>query len=178
MYWMKRTFLLHIISDVCNECRNICNFCMYWCFFSNTIEAKETPPWQDPKFPTECFFLTLHCHHLSIIPAVRRYQRRLRAIRDLNRMVEDLENTESQWSQFPHAARNKEMLKKWKSQVQVRWNHHCSWGTSNGGFLGNLCTHIYIPMNIYKHLLVFINKIKLTTDKIMSPQIRKILATP
>lgn len=80
--------------------------------------SKETPPWQDPKFPTECFFLTLHCHHLSIIPAVRRYQRRLRAIRDLNRMVEDLENTESQWSQFPHAARNKEMLKKWKSQVQ------------------------------------------------------------
>lgn len=45
-------------------------------------------------------------------------------------------------------------------------------------FVGNLCTQIYIPMNIYKHLLVFINKIKLTTDKIMSPQIRKILATP
>lgn len=112
-------FYLHIISYVCNECRNICNLCMYWCDFSNTIEAKGTPPWQDPKFPTECFFLTLHCHHLSIIPAVRRYQRRLRAIRDLNRMVEDLENTESQWSQFPHAARNKEMLKKWKSQVQV-----------------------------------------------------------
>lgn len=45
-------------------------------------------------------------------------------------------------------------------------------------FVGNLCTQIYIPMNIYQHLLVFINKIKLTTDKIMSPQIRKILATP
>lgn len=87
--------------------------------FVSFNQAKGTPPWQDPKFPTECFFLTLHCHHLSIIPAVRRYQRRIRAIRDLNRMVEDLENTESQWSQFPHAARNKEMLKKWKSQVQV-----------------------------------------------------------
>lgn len=97
--------------------------------FPIQMKAKETPPWQDPKFPTECFYLTLHCHHLSIIPAVRRYQRRLRAIRDLNRMVEDLENTESQWSQFPHAARNKEMLKKWKSQVQVplrlcHENHH------------------------------------------------------
>ncbi|XP_048766609.1 ubiquitin conjugation factor E4 B-like [Ostrea edulis] len=80
--------------------------------------SKGSPPWQDPKFPTECFFLTLHCHHLSIIPATRRYQRRLRAIRDLNRMVEDLENSESQWGQFPHAVRNKEMLKKWKSQVQ------------------------------------------------------------
>nr|XP_046223628.1 LOW QUALITY PROTEIN: ubiquitin conjugation factor E4 B-like [Oncorhynchus gorbuscha] len=38
----------------------------------------------DPKFPTECFFLTLHTHHLSIVPGCRRYIRRLRAIRELN----------------------------------------------------------------------------------------------
>lgn len=82
-------------------------------------ESQKTPPWQDPKFPTECFFLTLHCHHISIVPATRRYQQRLRAIRDVSRMVEDLENTEPIWSKLPNAARNKELLKKWKSQVQV-----------------------------------------------------------
>ncbi|KAK3104970.1 hypothetical protein FSP39_014399 [Pinctada imbricata] len=82
------------------------------------LKKQSSPPWQDPKFPTECFFLTLHCHHLSIIPSTRRYQRRLRAIRDLNHMVEELEAAEPQWSLLPNASRNKEMLKKWKSQVQ------------------------------------------------------------
>ena len=82
------------------------------------LKSQKTPPWQDPKFPTECFFLTLHCHHISIVPATRRYQQRLRAIRDVSRMVEDLENTEPIWSKLPNAASNKELLKKWKSQVQ------------------------------------------------------------
>lgn len=88
-------------------------------------ESQKTPPWQDPKFPTECFFLTLHCHHISIVPATRRYQQRLRAIRDVSRMVEDLENTEPIWSKLPNAARSKELLKKWKSQVQVNKYRTC-----------------------------------------------------
>ena len=37
--------------------------------------------WKDPKFTTECWYLTLYAHHLSILPCIRRYQRRLRAIR-------------------------------------------------------------------------------------------------
>ncbi|KAJ8320744.1 hypothetical protein KUTeg_002331 [Tegillarca granosa] len=86
--------------------------------WADTLKLEKTPPWQDPKFPTECFYLTLHCHHLSIIPVTRRYQRRLRAIRDVNRMVEEMEAAESQWGHLPNAARNKELLKKWKSQVQ------------------------------------------------------------
>uniref|UniRef100_A0A2K5Q7H3 Ubiquitin conjugation factor E4 n=1 Tax=Cebus imitator TaxID=2715852 RepID=A0A2K5Q7H3_CEBIM len=45
----------------------------------------DQPPFSEPKFPTECFFLTLHAHHLSILPSCRRYIRRLRAIRELNR---------------------------------------------------------------------------------------------
>lgn len=47
----------------------------------------DQPPFSEPKFPTECFFLTLHAHHLSILPSCRRYIRRLRAIRELNRYV-------------------------------------------------------------------------------------------
>ncbi|XP_010003447.1 PREDICTED: ubiquitin conjugation factor E4 B isoform X1 [Chaetura pelagica] len=72
----------------------------------------------EPKFPTECFFLTLHAHHLSILPSCRRYIRRLRAIRELNRTVEDLKNNESQWKDSPLATRHREMLKRCKTQLK------------------------------------------------------------
>lgn len=72
----------------------------------------------EPKFPTECFFLTLHAHHLSILPCCRRYIRRLRAIRDLNRSVEELKNSENQWKDSPLASRHREMLKRCKAQLK------------------------------------------------------------
>ncbi|XP_051844560.1 ubiquitin conjugation factor E4 B isoform X1 [Antechinus flavipes] len=75
-------------------------------------------PFSEPKFPTECFFLTLHAHHLSILPSCRRYIRRLRAIRELNRTVEDLKNNENQWKDSPLATRHREMLKRCKTQLK------------------------------------------------------------
>ncbi|KAF4078052.1 hypothetical protein AMELA_G00194950 [Ameiurus melas] len=77
-----------------------------------------TSKFSEPKFPTECFFLTLHAHHLSILPGCRRYIRRLRAIRDLNRTVEELKNSESQWKDSPLATRHREMLKRCKTQLK------------------------------------------------------------
>ena len=74
---------------------------------------------QEPKFSTECFFLTLHCHHLSILPVTRKYQRRLRAIRDLHRLISEMEAAEPQWKDLPTAGRSREQLKRWKSQYQV-----------------------------------------------------------
>ncbi|XP_041952970.1 ubiquitin conjugation factor E4 B isoform X2 [Alosa pseudoharengus] len=82
-------------------------------------ELHENPSkFSEPKFPTECFFLTLHTHHLSILPGCRRYIRRLRAIRDLNRTVEELKNSESQWKDLPLASRHREMLKRCKTQLK------------------------------------------------------------
>ncbi|XP_066527459.1 ubiquitin conjugation factor E4 B isoform X2 [Hoplias malabaricus] len=82
-------------------------------------ELHEDPSrFSEPKFPTECFFLTLHTHHLSILPGCRRYIRRLRAIRDLNRTVEELKNSESQWKDSPLASRHREMLKRCKTQLK------------------------------------------------------------
>ena len=54
-------------------------------------EAKEHVGKQEEKegnFPTECWFLTLVAHHVGVLPIVRRYQRRLRALRELAKMVE------------------------------------------------------------------------------------------
>lgn len=81
--------------------------------------SDKTETWQDPKFSTECFFLTLHCHHISILPISRKYQRRLVIIRNLHRVIEELESTETQWKDTLIAARNRESLKKWKAQVKV-----------------------------------------------------------
>uniref|UniRef100_A0A8C4UG05 Ubiquitin conjugation factor E4 B n=1 Tax=Falco tinnunculus TaxID=100819 RepID=A0A8C4UG05_FALTI len=80
--------------------------------------CEDPSPFSEPKFPTECFFLTLHAHHLSILPSCRRYIRRLRAIRELNRTVEDLKNNESQWKDSPLATRHREMLKRCKTQLK------------------------------------------------------------
>lgn len=82
-------------------------------------ELYEDPSkFSEPKFPTECFFLTLQAHHLSILPCCRRYIRRLRAIRDLNRTVEELKNSENQWKDSPLASRHREMLKRCKTQLK------------------------------------------------------------
>ncbi|XP_032428255.1 ubiquitin conjugation factor E4 B isoform X1 [Xiphophorus hellerii] len=82
-------------------------------------ELHEDPSkFSEAKFPTECFFLTLHTHHLSILPSCRRYIRRLRAIRELNRTVEELKNSEGQWKDSPLASRHREMLKRCKTQLK------------------------------------------------------------
>ncbi|KAL3862635.1 hypothetical protein ACJMK2_008589, partial [Sinanodonta woodiana] len=82
------------------------------------MKHKLGQPWQEPNFQTECFFLTNHSHHLSIIPVIRKYTRRLRAVRELTRMVEELESSERDWSASALSLRNKELMKKWKSQIQ------------------------------------------------------------
>ena len=58
---------------------------------ASSQEAKEYVEKQEDKesnFPTECWFLTLVAHHVGVLPIVRRYQRRLRALRELAKMVE------------------------------------------------------------------------------------------
>ncbi|XP_052213480.1 ubiquitin conjugation factor E4 B-like isoform X2 [Dreissena polymorpha] len=74
--------------------------------------------WQDPKFPTECFVLTVVCQHLSILPAIQKQQRCVRAIRELSRIVEELEASEAVWKHFPQAERNRQIVKKYKQQYQ------------------------------------------------------------
>ncbi|KAK4326138.1 hypothetical protein Pmani_003303 [Petrolisthes manimaculis] len=70
------------------------------------------------NFHSQCWFLTLHGHHLGVLPAIRKYTRRIRAIRDLQKMVEEIESTESQWGSLPVASRQRELLKKWKTQLK------------------------------------------------------------
>ncbi|KAL7034229.1 hypothetical protein ACKWTF_007903 [Chironomus riparius] len=74
--------------------------------------------WEDPKFVSHCWFFTLHSHHLGIIPAISRYHKRLRAIKELQRMVDELNATESRWKNTPVARRNKNARDKWVNRIK------------------------------------------------------------
>lgn len=39
------------------------------------------------KFPTECFFMTAHCHHIALSTALHRYRQGLREIRHLRQVL-------------------------------------------------------------------------------------------
>ena len=81
-------------------------------FSEKQIKGKEA------NFPTECWWLTLFAHHVGVLPIIRRYQRRLRALRELQKMVEELEKNEHAWKNHPSAHQNRKMIKKWKQQIK------------------------------------------------------------
>lgn len=81
-------------------------------------ELRKERKWETPKFVTQCWFLTLHTHHLGIIPTIQRYSKRLRAIKELQRMVDDLKNTKAQWEQTPLARRNQQFIDRWSHQIK------------------------------------------------------------
>nr|XP_009859036.1 ubiquitin conjugation factor E4 B isoform X1 [Ciona intestinalis] len=71
----------------------------------------------DPKFLTEIFFLTMQAHHLSILPSVRLFLRKLRAIHELQALVQELEASKPKWMGTPQETRTSLILKKYKQQL-------------------------------------------------------------
>ncbi|KAG8568373.1 hypothetical protein GDO81_013972 [Engystomops pustulosus] len=129
----------------------------------------------EPRFPTECFFLTLHAHHLAILPSCRRYIRRLRAIRELNRTVEELKNNENQWKDSPLAARHREMLKRCKTQLKklVRCKACADAGLLDENFLRR-CLNFYGM--VIQLLLRMVDPAYPSITLPLSPDIPKIFA--
>lgn len=80
--------------------------------------GKKPDIWVQPKFPTECYFMTMHCQHLALMPAIRHYSQRVQSLRELTRMIEELQSQEPQWKGTPLERRNRQHLEKWKSQVK------------------------------------------------------------
>ncbi|XP_058788728.1 ubiquitin conjugation factor E4 B [Phymastichus coffea] len=74
--------------------------------------------WSKVKFPTQCWFLTLHCHHIALIPAIQKYQKKTRTLRELQKMLDELQASEPQWKDSTYAAQNKELIKRWKHQLK------------------------------------------------------------
>lgn len=74
--------------------------------------------WEQVNFQTHCWFLTLQAHHLAIMPAIQRYNKRLRAIKEIRRMLTELNNTKSQWENSANAHRNKTHIERWNHQLK------------------------------------------------------------
>lgn len=74
--------------------------------------------WEQVNFQTHCWFLTLHAHHLAILPAIQRYNKRLRAIKEIRRMLQELNNTKSHWENSVNAGRNKDLIERWNHQLK------------------------------------------------------------
>lgn len=53
--------------------------------FVEFMNSFEQNPLEKPNFNSEIFFLTINCHHLSIISIISKYMRRVRVIRELNK---------------------------------------------------------------------------------------------
>lgn len=87
-------------------------------FVKHMEKLKDSVQWTEPKFVSHCWFFTLHSHHLGIIPAISRYHKRLRAIKELQRMVDELNATESRWENTHLARRNRNARDKWVTRIK------------------------------------------------------------
>ena len=55
---------------------------------------------------------------------MRKYIQRMRAIRDMNKLITEIESHETEWRHTSFGARNRQLLKKWKEQLKVRLYIH------------------------------------------------------
>lgn len=108
---------------------------------------EKTHKWTEAKFPTQCWFLTLHCHHIALLPALQKYQRKLRALRDLQKMLDELQNTEPQWKDTPFAEHNRDLIKQWKQQLKrLVKSKLCADAGLIDPVLLRRCLHFYISV--------------------------------
>ncbi|KAJ2945762.1 hypothetical protein O0L34_g604 [Tuta absoluta] len=84
----------------------------------SALNADPEHKWPEVKFQTICWFLTLHMHHVALIPALHTHQRRIRAFRDLKKVIDELIAAEPQWRHSFSAFRNRELLHRWRRQIR------------------------------------------------------------
>ncbi|XP_067624496.1 ubiquitin conjugation factor E4 B isoform X2 [Eurosta solidaginis] len=70
------------------------------------------------NFQTQCWFLTLQAHHLGYMPAIQRYRQKARAIKELQKLIDEIDRTRSHWENTPYAKRNKQFRERWHKQLK------------------------------------------------------------
>ena len=70
------------------------------------------------NFNTECFFLAFMSHHLAIMPIINKYQRRIRVIREINKVIEEIK--QHLWKSTPLAQCNRYLSEKWKKLRELQ----------------------------------------------------------
>ncbi|XP_075543042.1 ubiquitination factor E4B isoform X3 [Dermacentor variabilis] len=76
------------------------------------------PKREAANFSTECLFLALQAAHLGVVPTMARYGRRLRVLRELQRLAQEMAAAQPLWEASPAAGRNRRLLAKWRAQAR------------------------------------------------------------
>jgi Ubiquitin elongating factor core len=100
-------------GSYCFFCRVKNEFTLFVVLFPDSDKSHQ---WQEPKFATECFFLAAQCHHLSVVPVMHKYQRILRAVRELKHMIDEFDKADAS---AVDQHRKKIVLDRWRSQLGV-----------------------------------------------------------
>ena len=72
-------------------CKMLCNACVTCVLHLNPPYVVDSGQIQEPKFHTECFYLTYQCHHLVLLPNIRRLRHNFKELMHLRSVVEDME---------------------------------------------------------------------------------------
>lgn len=101
------------------ELRKLCPVFVSWFVLNvNFLLSEESAQWEISNFQTHCWFLTLQAHHIAIMPAIQRYGKHMRAIKELNRMISELNKTRPQWENTMAAVRNNQLFMRWTHQIK------------------------------------------------------------
>ncbi|XP_037275963.2 ubiquitination factor E4B isoform X4 [Rhipicephalus microplus] len=83
--------------------------------FSEQIRLQ---PKKEANFSTECLFLAMQASHLGVVPVMARYGRRLRVLRELQRLAQEMAASQPLWENSPTAVNNRRLLAKWRTQAR------------------------------------------------------------
>ncbi|XP_039485695.1 ubiquitin conjugation factor E4 B [Drosophila santomea] len=75
-------------------------------------------PVENTNFQTQCWFLTLQAHHLGYLPAIQRYRQKVRAIKELQKLIDELDRTKPHWVNSRYANRNNQFKERWEKQLR------------------------------------------------------------
>lgn len=70
------------------------------------------------SFQTHCWYLAMQSHHLGFMPAIQRYRQKSRAIKELQKLIGELDRTKVHWENTPYAIRNKQFRDRWNKQLK------------------------------------------------------------
>lgn len=87
-------------------------------FVKEFREANTSNPQKEINFQTHCWFLTLQSLHLSIIPTIHRYRQKLRAVKELQKLLDEIDRTKPQWENSQYAPRNMQYRDRWHKQLK------------------------------------------------------------
>ncbi|XP_016976764.1 ubiquitin conjugation factor E4 B [Drosophila rhopaloa] len=112
--------------------------------YRNFLARDFSQPVENPNFQTQCWFLTLQAHHLGYLPAIQRYRQKVRAIKELQKLIDELDRTKPHWVNSRYANRNNQFKERWEKQLRkLNRSKTCSEITLLDPALLQRCTEFY-----------------------------------